>query len=77
MPHIPLIIPTPITAVKSYLQDVGRFQYTNGPLFAALLSPLHSFFAKWIPGLINYLFYKGSLDMIQKEENDVDKIQIN
>ena len=71
MPVITGLIPTPLSAARSYLKDVGRFKYTNGTILAKLTLNLLCFADKYLSGILYYIFYnEGMKDFARKNKTD-------
>ena len=66
MPVIPCLIPTPVSAARSYLSHIGRFKYTNGTIVAKLTLNLLCFTGKYVPGVLNFIFYKREMNTFNK-----------
>ena len=59
------IIPDPLTAARTALHDVGRYQFTNGRLFDRITYAILGFIFKYWPWLGNTLFYKDAMQKVK------------
>ena len=66
MPEVPFIIPSPISAAKTALHDVGRFKYTNGRLFDAILCIISTLLDTYLSPILDLAMWNDGKEAFEK-----------